>query len=98
MLLLFKLLFQSFSSHALPIVFGINQGDLQYSEIISKYSYIYHDKRTPHEGAMTANTMKGDREKCLEAGMDDYVTKPINVQKFSYAIDSALFVDGKQQA
>ena len=43
--------------------------------------------------AMTANAMKGDRERCLEAGMNDYVSKPINLTALKGVLAKWLTAD-----
>jgi CheY-like chemotaxis protein len=45
------------------------------------------DGARPRIVAMTANAMQGDREECLGAGMDDYVTKPIRVDQLVEALN-----------
>jgi len=42
----------------------------------------------PRIVAMTANAMQGDREACLAAGMDDYITKPIRVDQLVRALNN----------
>ena len=40
--------------------------------------------------AMTAHAMKGDRERCLDAGMDEYISKPIRIQQLLEKVSKVL--------
>ncbi|RYD75911.1 MAG: response regulator, partial [Sphingobacteriales bacterium] len=47
--------------------------------------------------ALTASAIKGEREKCIAAGMNDYITKPINEEQFLKTIDKWILPGGEQQ-
>ncbi len=46
--------------------------------------------------AMTANAMTGDRQRCLEAGMDDYLSKPYRLKDLQVTLEK--WIGGKEQA
>ncbi len=64
----------------MDIQMPIMNGVVATKEII-KYEKLNNLTHTPIV-AVTTNSLKGDRESYLEAGMDEYIAKPINAQKF----------------
>jgi CheY-like chemotaxis protein/HPt (histidine-containing phosphotransfer) domain-containing protein len=60
---------------------------LEATRAIRRLTGISHQPRII---AMTANAMQGDRERCLEAGMDGYISKPINVGELREALERSM--------
>jgi CheY-like chemotaxis protein len=66
----------------MPVLGGIDA-----TKEILKFEQTNHQKHIPII-ALTANALQGDREKYIAAGMDDYISKPINMDQIEFLLDT----------
>ena len=59
---------------------------------------LYPPEKRPYMIALTANAMSGDRQLCLDAGMDGYLSKPVHPNKLAEAIEQAHGDLGRRRA
>jgi signal transduction histidine kinase/DNA-binding response OmpR family regulator len=72
------------------VLMDVQMPELDGLEASRRIRTAYPEADQPRIVAMTANALQGDREICMEAGMDDYIGKPVRVEELVRALrDSA---------
>ncbi|MCP4660525.1 MAG: response regulator [bacterium] len=61
------------------VLMDIQMPELDGLEATRRIRRLLPEDRQPRIIAMTASAMKGDQEKCMDAGMDDYISKPVTI-------------------
>lgn len=69
------------------IFMDVQMPDMDGMEASRRLVKTYKENVRPKIIAMTANAMQGDREKCIAAGMDDYIAKPIRIEEIQFMIE-----------
>ena len=72
------------------VLMDIMMPEMDGMQTIREIRKIQHLKNLPIV-AVTAKAMKGDREKCLEAGASDYIAKPVNTDQLVSLLRVWLF-------
>jgi CheY-like chemotaxis protein len=68
------------------VLMDVQMPEMDGLEASKRITTLWNAAERPRIVAMTANAMQGDREMCLAAGMDDYLTKPIRVEQLVEAL------------
>lgn len=76
----------------MPVMGGIEATETIRAREMRRSWVMSHQLQSVSIIAMTANAMEGDRERCLQAGMNDYVTKPLKAKDLYAAINRCLDV------
>ncbi|MBN2009882.1 response regulator [candidate division KSB1 bacterium] len=76
------------------VLMDVNMPEMDGLEATHKIRSSRSSKINPHIPiiAMTALALKGDREKCLDAGMDDYISKPINPEELEEKVNRWILI------
>ena len=69
------------------IFMDVQMPEMDGLEATRQLNKLYNEKNRPKIVAMTANAMEGDRERCLQAGMDDYISKPIVIAEIRNVLE-----------
>jgi signal transduction histidine kinase/CheY-like chemotaxis protein len=75
------------------IFMDIQMPEMDGDEATQKIRAKWTQDRQPYIVAMTAHALEGDREKYLANGMDDYVSKPVNINALVAALEKAKAID-----
>jgi len=86
-----------FMDMQMPVMDGIEATESIRSREMRRSWVVSDEFKQVYIIAMTANAMDGDRERCLQAGMNDYVSKPIKPQELYAAIDRGLGLESERR-
>lgn len=71
------------------VLMDVQMPEMNGLEAAAKIRELYPISQRPYMIALTANAMLGDQEVCLEAGMEDYLTKPLRHKQLVSALETA---------